>query len=90
MVQEEEEGLRILRRWLPLLESHNDVVYRVLRHFEASPETIPEYPVIVVDELQDYSLLETKFIELLGSKSPVLMGPSEVAGAGFEPATSGL
>jgi superfamily I DNA/RNA helicase len=53
--------------------SHNDVVYRVLRHFEASPETIPEYPLIVVDEFQDFSLLETKFIELLGSKSPVLI-----------------
>lgn len=53
--------------------SHNDVVYRVLRHFESSPETIPEYPLVVVDEFQDFSLLETKFIELLGSKSPVLI-----------------
>ena len=53
--------------------SHNDVVYRVLRHFEASPDTIPEYPLIVVDEFQDFSLLETKFIELLGSKSAVLI-----------------
>jgi superfamily I DNA/RNA helicase len=53
--------------------SHNDVVYRVLRHFEGAPDTIPEYPLIVVDEFQDFSLLETKFIELLGSKSPVLI-----------------
>jgi superfamily I DNA/RNA helicase len=53
--------------------SHNDVVYRVLRHFEASPDTIPEYPLIVVDEYQDFSLLETKFIELLATKSPVLI-----------------
>lgn len=53
--------------------SHNDVVYRVLRHFEALPDTIPEYPLIVVDEFQDFSLLETRFIELLGSKSPVLV-----------------
>jgi superfamily I DNA/RNA helicase len=53
--------------------SHNDAVYRVLRHFEGSPETIPEYPLIVVDEFQDFSLLETTFIELLGSKSPVLI-----------------
>lgn len=53
--------------------SHNDVVYRVLRHFEASPDTIPEYPLIVVDEFQDFSLLEATFIELLGSKSPELI-----------------
>lgn len=53
--------------------SHNDVVYRVLRHFESSPETIPEYPLIVVDEFQDFSLLEAEFIELLGSKSSVLI-----------------
>jgi superfamily I DNA/RNA helicase len=53
--------------------SHNDVVYRVLRHFEASPDTIPTYPLIVVDEFQDFSLLEATFIDLLGSKSPVLI-----------------
>jgi ATP-dependent DNA helicase UvrD/PcrA len=53
--------------------SHNDVVYRVHRHFEASPETIPSYPLIVVDEFQDFSRLETTFIDLLASRSPVLI-----------------
>lgn len=53
--------------------SHNDLVYRVLRHFEASPETIPTFPLIVVDEYQDFSLLEATFIDLLGTKSPELI-----------------
>jgi hypothetical protein len=53
--------------------SHTDLVYRVLGHFEANPESIPSYPLIVVDEYQDFSLLETTFIELLASKSPVLI-----------------
>ena len=53
--------------------SHNEAVYRVLRHFEASSGTIPECPLIVVDEFQDFSKLETTFIELLESKSPVLI-----------------
>ena len=42
--------------------SHTDVVYRMLRFFEANDERIPVYPLIVVDEYQDFSLLETSFI----------------------------
>jgi len=53
--------------------SHNDVVYRVLRHFEAAPDTIPAYPLVVVDEFQDFSRLEAAFIALLATKSPVLI-----------------
>jgi superfamily I DNA/RNA helicase len=53
--------------------SHTDLVYRVLRHFEEKPETIPTYPLIVVDEFQDFSLLETTFIALLASKNSVLV-----------------
>jgi superfamily I DNA/RNA helicase len=53
--------------------SHTDVVYRMLRFFEASGNRIPIYPLIVVDEYQDFSLLETTFIALLANKSPVLI-----------------
>ena len=38
-----------------------------------SQQEIPEYPLIVVDEYQDFSELETSFIRLLSSKSPVLI-----------------
>jgi superfamily I DNA/RNA helicase len=53
--------------------SHTDVVYRMLRFFEANDERIPVYPLIVVDEYQDFSLLETSFIAALATKSPVLI-----------------
>ncbi len=53
--------------------SHTDVVYRMLRFFEANEHRIPVYPLIVVDEYQDFSLLETSFIALFSTKSPVLI-----------------
>jgi superfamily I DNA/RNA helicase len=53
--------------------AHTDLVYRVLRHFEHHEEAIPEYPLIVVDEYQDFSLLETSFIALLATRSRVLI-----------------
>jgi superfamily I DNA/RNA helicase len=53
--------------------SHTDLVYRALRHFQENDEEIPEYPLIVVDEYQDFSRLETTFIAPLSTKSPVLI-----------------
>lgn len=53
--------------------SHTDLVYRVLRHFEHHDDAIPEYPLIVVDEYQDFSLLETSFLALLATRSRVLI-----------------
>lgn len=53
--------------------SHTDLVFRVVRHFEANNNSIPELPLVVVDEYQDFSLLETTFIRLLSDKSPVLI-----------------
>jgi superfamily I DNA/RNA helicase len=53
--------------------SHTDLVYRVLRHFEERHGEVPDYPLMVVDEYQDFSLLETSFLKLLSDKSPVLI-----------------
>jgi superfamily I DNA/RNA helicase len=50
-----------------------DLVYRVLEHFRANPDDVPEYPLVVVDEYQDFSLLETSFIDLLATKNRVLV-----------------
>jgi ATP-dependent DNA helicase UvrD/PcrA len=52
---------------------HNDVVYRVLRRFEESPDEVPEYPLVVVDEYQDFNPLETSLIRRLEERSPVLV-----------------
>jgi superfamily I DNA/RNA helicase len=53
--------------------AHTDLVFRILGHFEASPESIPSYPLIVVDEFQDFSPLEIAFIRLLAEHNPVLI-----------------
>lgn len=53
--------------------SHVDLVYRVMKHFERAKDKIPTYPLIVVDEYQDFSRLETSFIQLMAERSPVLI-----------------
>jgi superfamily I DNA/RNA helicase len=53
--------------------SFPDLVYRVLDHFRENPDDVPEYPLVVVDEYQDFSPLETTFIDLLATKSPVVV-----------------
>jgi superfamily I DNA/RNA helicase len=53
--------------------SHCDVVYRMLMHFAAHDDLIPQYPLVVVDEYQDFSLMETMFIELFASVNKVLV-----------------
>ncbi len=50
-----------------------DLVYRVLEHFRAHAEDVPEFPLVVVDEYQDFSLLETTFIDLLATRNTVLV-----------------
>ena len=52
---------------------HADCVYRVSRHFEDHPEVVPRYSQIVVDEFQDFNLLEVRLIELLSAVSPTLV-----------------
>lgn len=67
---------------------HNDVVLRELRHLEQVEDDIPAHPLVVVDEYQDFSLLETRVIERLASKSPVLIaGDDDQALYGFKGAT---
>lgn len=53
--------------------SFPDSVYRLSRYFDDHPEVIPTYPLIVVDEYQDFNKLETRLIEQLAAKSPVLI-----------------
>lgn len=53
--------------------SFDDSVYRMLRHFEENAEDIPVYEQILVDEYQDFNKLEVAFIDMLGTKSPLLI-----------------
>lgn len=52
---------------------YNDSVLRIHQHYGSSPDDIPAYTQIVVDEYQDFSLLETELIDLLGDRSPLLV-----------------
>lgn len=51
----------------------SDMVYAVVRFFETYPNRIPQYTQVVVDEFQDFNALEVALIELLASRSPVLL-----------------
>lgn len=53
--------------------SHTDAVYRMVQHFEGASHEIPKHPVVVVDEYQDFSLLETRFVQNLAKASPILI-----------------
>jgi superfamily I DNA/RNA helicase len=69
--------------------SHTDLVHRVLTHFTDNEDAIPSYPLIVVDEYQDFSLLETSFLALLATKSKVLIaGDDDQALYDFKNASS--
>jgi superfamily I DNA/RNA helicase len=69
--------------------SHTDLVHRVLTHFTENEDAIPSYPLIVVDEYQDFSLLETRFLALLATKSKVLIaGDDDQALYDFKNASS--
>lgn len=69
--------------------SFEDVVYRVFALFEDDPDQVPTYPLVVVDEYQDFSLLETRLIDALGTKSPLLIaGDDDQALYGFRHASA--
>jgi len=53
--------------------SFYDSVYRVFEYFKKNPNEIPEYDHIVVDEYQDFNKLEVEFINILETKSPILI-----------------
>lgn len=69
--------------------SFEGIVFRLFDAFRADPSTIPEYPLVVVDEYQDFSLLETKLIDLLGTRSHLLIaGDDDQALYGFRHASA--
>jgi len=53
--------------------SFNSVVYALNKLFEQSPNRIPQYDLILIDEFQDFNRLEIKLIELLRTKNKVVL-----------------
>lgn len=50
-----------------------DIIYSVLKFYEANPAQIPSFTQILVDEFQDFNKLEVSLIDSLGSISPILL-----------------
>jgi superfamily I DNA/RNA helicase len=50
-----------------------DVIFAIVKYFENKKECIPKYEQIVVDEFQDFNKVEVSLIELLATKSPILL-----------------
>ena len=65
-----------------------DLVLRMHLDYKDHPEHVPPYPLVVVDEYQDFSPLETAIIDQLGTKSDVLIaGDDDQALYAFREAT---
>jgi superfamily II DNA or RNA helicase len=53
--------------------SPNCSVYTLLKIFEEKEEKIPRHSQILIDEFQDFNKLESKLIDFLSRKSPILI-----------------
>ena len=51
----------------------NDIIYRAVKYLDANPHLIPVFDQVVVDEFQDFNVLEVSLIELLALKSAILI-----------------
>lgn len=52
---------------------YSDIILTLVEYFEKNPANIPTYDYILVDEFQDFNLLEISLIDLLSQKSPILL-----------------
>ncbi len=52
---------------------YTDVVSEAVQYLEQNEEAIPQYEQVLVDEFQDFNLLEVALIELLAKKNSLLL-----------------
>lgn len=50
-----------------------DIIFAAVKYLEKNKNRIPPFDQVIVDEFQDFNLLEVSLIELLASKSPILI-----------------
>jgi superfamily I DNA/RNA helicase len=50
-----------------------DVIFAAVQFLKQHKKRIPTFDQVIVDEFQDFNLLEVSLIELLGSKSPIVI-----------------
>ena len=53
--------------------SPNCSIYTLLKVFENDPDRIPSYSQILIDEFQDFNRLESRLIDVLSARSPILI-----------------
>ncbi len=53
--------------------SHDDAVLRVFNYLCENEDAIPQYSQIIIDEYQDFNLLESSLIELLAKKNMIII-----------------
>lgn len=51
----------------------SDIIYGAVKYLELNKDKISSYEQILVDEFQDFNLLEILLIDLLAEKSPILL-----------------
>ena len=52
---------------------HDDTVYRVFSYLSENNEAIPKYSQVIVDEYQDFNLLESSLIELIAKRNMIII-----------------
>lgn len=52
---------------------YSDIIFAAVKYFEKYRDSIPKYNQILIDEFQDFNLLEVSFINLLSEQSPILI-----------------
>lgn len=60
--------------------SHDDAVYRVFSHLTKNDKQIPQYSHVIVDEYQDFNLLESSLIKLLAYKNKIIIAGDDDQG----------
>lgn len=60
------------RRYYNYFSPHSSV-YTLIKIFEQDISRIPEYSFVLVDEYQDFNRLESRLLELLAIKNPILL-----------------
>ncbi|NWF90071.1 MAG: ATP-dependent helicase [Ignavibacteriaceae bacterium] len=52
---------------------YSSIIYAIVKYFEKYKDKVPVYEQILIDEFQDFNLLEVSLIDLLAEKSPILV-----------------
>jgi len=52
---------------------HHDVIYRTFSHLNQNEGAIPQYSQVIIDEYQDFNLLESSLIELIVQKNKIII-----------------